>query len=265
MKNSCRLFFAYSIDAPWPSSYPEGRLIAEEGRHITVAFLGNCDPNALLQNLHMTPLPHLSISPVGIADRILFLPKDAHRVASYHVDWLEKKSLLEDYANTLGQWLKALGYSVDARPWLSHVTIARAPFKTEEWESSFEPLPCAMRALTLYESMGNLTYKPLWSHSWLLPFEEFEHTADIAFRIRGSSLKELFLHAQYALAFKFPPLLSFVQEGNPSNIDEIIINLNELVMRADCAIGCPFKSVSFHGEIRQDKHNILIWEMIVDV
>ena len=35
---SKRLFFGFEVDAPWPS-LPEGRMIKEKDRHVTVAFL----------------------------------------------------------------------------------------------------------------------------------------------------------------------------------------------------------------------------------
>ena len=33
-------FFAFSLEAPWPETFPEGRLLAAEDRHLTLAFLG---------------------------------------------------------------------------------------------------------------------------------------------------------------------------------------------------------------------------------
>jgi len=96
-------------------------------------------------------------------------------------------------------------------------------------------------------------------------FTELDHTADIAFRIFGESLEEIYLHAFAALSFKFIEFLTFLRpaEGIDS-IDEIVIRLNESIAYADQAFRCPYKAVSFHGGVVQDE-NILHWDMIVDV
>ncbi len=260
-----RLFFAFSVRAPWQNPLPQGRIINENSRHLTVAFLGNCDPDQLKKNIQSTPLPPMQIGCVGIGDKILFLPEKTPRVVCYHVDWLNKQNLLESYAHTLTIWLKNLGYAIDERPWTSHVSVARTPTHFQEWQQSFHPFPFAIQGLHLYESMGNLNYVPRWSHQLVPPFEEFEHTADIAFNIRGNTVEDIFLHAQFALAFNFPMILNFIKPFVPHNLDDIVMALNELVAIADQEVGCPFKSVSYHGEIKELPDKTLFWEMIVDV
>lgn len=48
------------------------------------------------------------------------------------------------------------------------------------------------------------------------------------------------------------------------SIEDIVIDLNELVTEADQKWGCPFKAVSFHGNI-QENEELPYWKMIVDV
>jgi RNA 2',3'-cyclic 3'-phosphodiesterase len=110
-----------------------------------------------------------------------------------------------------------------------------------------------------------LEYQSLWEIPLLSPFEEFEHTADIAFLVRGTTPQELHRNAQLALAFKFPKILPFFSKRLQDTLDEIIIALNEMVGKADAECGCPFKAVSFHGQIKAEEENLLHWEMIVDV
>ena len=47
--------------------------------------------------------------------------------------------------------------------------------------------------------------------------------------------------------------------------DEIIIQLNEKISLWDAESGCPFKAVSFSGEITKKENGLLHWEMIIDV
>ena len=165
----------------------------------------------------------------------------------------------------LSDWLKAMGYPIDERPFFPHITIARAPFDIKDWLAHFDPLPFFVKAIHLYQSLGNLHYQSIWESPLIPPFEEFEHTADIAFLVRGNTPQELHLNAQIALAFKFPPLVNFLSTILQDSLDEIIISLNEIVAKADMELGCPFKAISFHGKIIKDPYQILHWEMIVDV
>ena len=196
---------------------------------------------------------------MGWCDRLLFIPEEHPKVAAYHIEWLHGD--LAPLHAALQQWLSL----TDKRAFLPHVTVARSPFDREEWRETFEEFPIALRAIHLYESRGHLTYVPLWTYPLLLPFEELEHTADIAFLIRGESLSALFAHAQIALSFKFPEFLRYF-----SRVCSQIFrradhwSSTKGISLADQEIGCPFKAVSFHGEILQ-KEGLLLWEMIVDV
>jgi 2'-5' RNA ligase len=264
-EDSRRLFFGAQTEAPWPKEYPPARMIPEEVRHLTLAFLGHDSFSKLKTLLSSAPLPSFLIGPAGIAKEVIFLPPERSRVAALTTDWLHSKEGLNVYQKKLGEWLVSHGYSLDQRPFFPHISVARPPFDKEEWKLAFSPLPFFVKAIHLYQSMGNLEYTSLWSCPLISPFEEFEHTADIAFHIRGMSIEELHSHAQLALAFKFPLLVNHFTSNWCDTFDEMVISLNELISLADAEFGCPFKAVSFHGTIQPGEHNILNWEMIVDV
>ena len=258
-----RLFFALEVAAPWPEAFPKGRLLEEGCRHMTLAFLGQVPYDSLKALLPQLPLPSFQLGPVGRFDRCLFLPQRRPRVVAWEVHWYGGERLLA-YQKLLSGWLRKHGCSIEERLFLSHVTLARWPFDKEGWSRLSYQLPMIGRAIHLYESLGNLRYEPRWSFALTPVFEEISHTADLAFKIRGENNQQLFLHAQLALAFSFPPFLSFVAEGSPQSIEEIILELNGLVSRADAVIGVPFKAVSYHGNV-VDCEGVLEWEMIVDV
>jgi 2'-5' RNA ligase len=263
--DSKRLFFGAQVQAPWPKEYPSARLIPEETRHLTLAFLGQNSVSKLAQALPSIPQPSFAIGPSGIARALIFLPLEKNRVVALSTDWLGDSAKLNSYQKELLDWLQSLGYPLDKRPFFPHITLGRAPFDKKQWQEYFIPLPFFIKAIHLYQSLGQLRYESLWESSLLSPFDEFEHTADIAFLIRGHSIQELHRHAQLALAFQFPLLIKFYTYQLQNSLEEIIISLNEIVAMADAEFGCPFKAVSFHGTIKSIEHNILLWEMIVDV
>lgn len=263
--DSARLFFGAHVEAPWPKDYPPGRMISEETRHITLAFLGNHSLPDLLKILSSAPKPPFMLGPGGIANELVFLPPEKSRVAALAVQWLDPLSEFNTYQSSFALWLKNNGYPLDQRPFFPHLTVARSPFDKQAWEKHFTPLPLFVKAIHLYQSMGDLEYKSLWELPLLPPFEEFEHTADIAFHVRGTSMQQLHQNAQLALAFKFPQLTLCFSQHLQNSLSEIIISLNQIVGEADRRFGCPFKAVSFHGNVRTDEKSLLHWEMIVDV
>jgi RNA 2',3'-cyclic 3'-phosphodiesterase len=262
-----RLFFALEVQAPWPVPLPAGRRLDEAQRHMTFAFLGQTDYNLLKEALERFPKPPFKVGLVGKFDQCLFLPEQHPRVVAWHVEWLEGKEQLEPYQQHFIAWLQELGFNPDARRgFLPHVTLCRAPFNPHPWKKSFSPLPMMTHSLHLYESLGGLRYQPIWTYPLPAPFREIEHTADIAFQITGESLAQLQLHALIALAFKCPALLGELNRmAQPENLDDLIIHLNESVGQIDAKKGCPFKAVSFHGEVKELENGVLQWEMIVDV
>lgn len=260
-----RLFFGVEVHAPWPSELPTGRLLVEEVRHITFAFLGNVHYQEVLDLLPDLPRPNFRVGMVGQFDDCLFLSPRHPRVVAWHVKWLEESARLVEYQKVLADYLRSNNFTIDERKFLAHVTVARRPFDMAKWQKAFQPLPVMTGSIHLYESVGNLVYEPRWTLPLYLPFEELSHTADIAFRVRGESLWQLQLHAAVALSFKFPELLKHQSNMQPQSLDDVVINLNESVSSADAEVGAPFKAVSFSGQAKSIEEGVLEWEMIVDV
>ncbi|MBA3238004.1 MAG: hypothetical protein H0T62_06590 [Parachlamydiaceae bacterium] len=261
------LFFGLEAIAPWPHSFPKGRLIHEHERHATLAFLGKVSLDKISPLLSSFPKPEFKVGLTGIFDKKLFLPQRHPHVVSWHIDFFEVFVSLENYQKQISNWLIENGFSPQSHEegWLPHVTLARQPFDQDAWNEAFMALPVFFNAIHLYESVGDLRYSSLWSLPLPFPWTEIEHTADIAFIIRGETLQQVYRHAILALAFRFPQLLSYMPASCDLNsLDDVIILLNEAVSLADQAVGCPFKAVSFHGELENFDH-ISYWEMIVDV
>lgn len=258
------LFFALEVQAPWQPIPDDGRIIAKNHRHITLAFLGPVDFKRLQPHLPSLPEAPFRIAPTGIFTDILFLPDRHPNVASFAAKFFD--DAVELWQKTLADTLTMLGIPPHHHkgPFLPHVTLSRAPKHLAAWKETFQKLPFFTPSFHLYESLGQSTYNPLWTKHFLPPFEEFEHTADVAFIIRGQSFNELYQNGALALAFSFPPLVAFMEKKSLFSLDEVIMELNLLLTTADIAIGAPFKAVSFHGEAKEES-GILTWEMIVDV
>lgn len=264
MKDEKRLFFAAETIADWPCEFPSGRILDEENRHFTLAFLGSTSLPQLLEKMKTIPTPSFHVGIGGYSKDWIFLPHDQPRVIAVEVETFSDDLVI--YQKTLADWLKQQGYlQKENRPFLPHITVARGSFDIEEWKKIPCLIPFYISSITLMESLGNSNYKPLWKYPLTPPFEEIEHTADIAFLIRGKTIQDLWLHAQLALAFKFPPLISFFsKEKEFTSLDTVIAALNGLIARADLEIGVPFKAVSYHDELTYHS-NHLEWKMIVDV
>lgn len=260
-----RLFIGMEVVAPWPEDLPEGRILREEDRHLTLAFLGETDASHLLSFLNSFPKPAFPMGIGAIFDRPLFLPQRDPHVAAWHIRFLEEEESFLAFQKNLTAWLKEGGLTPKEKKgdFLAHVTVARSPFVVHEWKETFQKLPLYLKDIHLCESLGHSKYQILWKYERVAPFEEFEHTADIAFRVRGIDWAGLYLHAQLALSFHFPRLAALFDSSEVRNIEEIVTSLNEMIFRADAKWGCPFKAVSFHGEMQ--KREFWEWEMIVDV
>ena len=255
-----RLFIGLSVEAPWPHSYPKGRVLEESGRHITLAFLGN----GKILDLKSFPKPHFQLGQAALASSVVFLPKFKPRVVAYQIDWVSGEKEVIAYRQELYKWLEPQGYSLDKRPFDPHLTMARSPFVEREWEAHFQPLPLVVTGIHLYESIGSLRYPTIFSVPLTPIFEEFEHTADIAFHIRGRNCQELYDHAALAMSFEFPLFLQYRKEVTPSTLDEVVKFLNQMVSACDRDHGCPFKAVSYHGKLHEE-NEWMNWEMVIDV
>ncbi|MFZ0565768.1 MAG: hypothetical protein WAM28_06250 [Chlamydiales bacterium] len=261
-----RLFIGVEVKAPWPLELPSGRIIEESHRHLTLAFLGKTDYEKLQKSLNSFPLPTFKVGVVGKFDQCLFLPPRHSRVVAWHIEWFDEKNPLKHFYDMLIQWLQKEGLNPDTRHSFSpHVTLCRSPFNETAWKKAFTILPLFLKDIHLYESLGSSKYQSLWSYPLLTPFQEIEHTADIAFNVFGESFDELYRNALTALAFKFPPLIPFAtREEGLKSLEDVVMALNNIVYCADKEIGCPFKAVSFHSDLEK-KENIFKWVMIIDV
>lgn len=261
-----RLFFALQAEAPWTLLTPpsRGRILAEEVRHMTLVFLGNVDEALVLNALpSMPPLPY-PLGMTAVMDKIVFLPKRHPRVVAATI---KAERDFTPYVRSLEAWLLKAGLSVDIREeFLPHITIARAPLDFKGWRQGFVRLPVVLSHLNLYESLGQLNYRPVQRWSLPPPFEEIEHTADIAFLVRALTLPQLYDHALVALAFSSPEILAFKSEDafTFASLDEVISGLNHAIAHLDAKMGSPFKAVSYHGHVAR-QGDLLLWEMIVDV
>lgn len=264
--NLKRLFFGWEISAPWPLKTPPGRVLDEHCRHFTLAFLGQTDFSKLSGLLPSFPPPPFRVDRTGRFTECQFFPPRRHNVAAWNIAWFDPEEPIKQYQKQLSEWLVLEDLmQEESREWHPHATLCRRPFNAAKWVQSFQSIPFSAKHIHLYESLGNLKYASIWSYPLISSFEELDHTADIAFRINGESIEELYNHAFTALAFKFPPLLAYFKPiGDIEGIDDIIIRLNEYIAYADQDLGCPFKAVSFHGSIEKN-NNILQWDMIVDV
>lgn len=259
-----RLFFGFQIRCPWPEELPSGRILLEENRHLTLAFLGDVSMPDLEILLPFFPKPSFSIGLAGIFDEPIFLPPRSPRAAAWHVNWYKNKQEWERYSTQVIEWLKQQSLPhKHQNKLLPHVTIARRPFTIHEWRDSFRPLPMFLGDLHLCQSLGSSRYETCWTYPVLPPFEEISHTADLAFLIRGTDYSDLFFNAQLALSFHFPQLISYFLFIKVASLEEIIRCLNQIIAKVDEHEGAPFKAVSFHGAIKQGP--IYEWEMIVDV
>lgn len=264
-----RIFYGLEIKAPWPENLPDGRFLLESDRHMTLAFIGNVDYEEIAPILKNSPLPQRTVGVGGVFNEGLLLPPRHPRCVSWHIDYLTGTDQTIAYQKQLTDYLvqqSLLSEKESKRPFLPHVTICRKPFLVNQWKKAFSPLPLMATNLHLYESTGKLRYEPIWTYHMLPPLEEIDHTADIAFRIRGETAEEVFLHACLALAFEHPPFLPYIPRNESfTTVDDIIITLNELITKIDSEEGCPFKAVSFHGSLEKSTNGTLAWEMIVDV
>lgn len=257
MHGARRLFFAFSLETPWPETFPEGKLLAAEDRHLTLAFLGYRKEEEIPGLLAGVPPFTAPIAPTGRFSDCLFLPEQKPRVAAWEAEWLSGECEVRE-------WHKLLSPN-EKEEFLYHATICRAPKSLASWMEAFIPLPFYASAIHLYESLGESRYKSMWSQELLAPFTELPHTADIAYLVRGRNWGELYLHGVLALSFLFPPILDELERDLSCNdFLEMIAAINRALSRADAKWAAPFKAVSYAGSVVQ-KEGYTEWEMIVDV
>jgi RNA 2',3'-cyclic 3'-phosphodiesterase len=262
-----RIFFGLDINAPWKESEPSGRYIDKSLRHITLIFVGEVADEKVNSIIPILPTPSFKISPSGIFDKVLALPYKHPNVISYEAHFYTYLEELKNYKNSLLSFLEENGISlkVQYKDFLPHASLCRRPFVISEWKKEFSKLPFFGTRVVLYESLGNSVYRTLWSYDFIPPFSEIDHTADIAFDIRGENFFQLYANGFIALSFADEKLAGYFLENEKiENLDDVIISLNKIVTNLDTQIGSPFKGVSFQSNLKH-KDNFLEWEMIVDV
>jgi 2'-5' RNA ligase len=263
-----RFFFGLELECPWPSLEPKGRVIQSADRHVTLAFLGEQEEEELLFLLKEVPADTLSISPSGIFTKCLFLPTRYHHCVSWEIEWKTENEPIHTFTNNLHSWLVKKLKSMPQKKGEVHfhTTVCRRPFQEKEWKKAFKPLPVIAKALHLFESLGHSKYLSRWQRAFFLPVVEIDHTADIAFLIRGKTLQDIYTNAQIALAMNFPQFIPYFEwEDTIHSLDECIAKLNQIVAKVDSALGSPIKAISYHGELIQKNTTIYEWEMIIDV
>ncbi len=261
-----RLFFGFDVYAPWPAELPSGRVLDPSDRHMTIAFLGSVSYSKIADLLPNFPKPPFNVGLTGFFDKCLCLPEHHPHVIAWRMGCWSEYSIVEEYQMRCIKWLREKEFFLShADSFLPHVTLCRSPFVVNHWKKSFASIPFYIKDLHLYESLGNSKYQPIWTVPLQAPFEELDHTADMAFLIRGGSINQIYHHAYAALSFHYPLLNSYTAiEVKLEKIEDVVTALNTQVSRVDQEIGCPFKAVTFHGDLLQDEHGFK-WEMIVDV
>lgn len=262
-----RLFLGFDVSCHWTYEPDDHQMISHKNRHVTMAFLGRQDVEKLLKALKTLSIFPFSISPAGFFDACLTMPSAHPTVIAWKMHVLTSGKALFAFHATLLKWLDEKKIVCDAKhkELFAHVTVSRNLEMAASWQEGFQPIPFLLTAFHLYESLGDSQYRKLWSRMLLPAFEEIEHVADMGYRIRGKTLRDVYLHAQLALAHYDPNVLKFITGPlKMANLDEIIYSLNQVLTKMDIEMGSPFKAISYHGNLRENE-GVLEWEMIIDV
>jgi hypothetical protein len=164
------------------------------------------------------------------------------------------------YCQSLSEW------TLKKTQILPHISISRNPFNENSWKNFPCQIPFFIRGVALFNSLGHSTYELLWQKKSQAPFEEIQHTADIAYQICGQTFSQILYHATLALAFSFPAFTRYLSSSiSCSSIEEVIGLLNSWVAKIDTEEGIGLKAVSYHATVQLREDNLLYWTMIVDV
>jgi 2'-5' RNA ligase len=131
----------YQMQCQWPST---ARLIDPGRQHITLAFLGNIEDTAEVQLI--SALAGVPMSPLYL--RLTRAEMFSNGAAVLRV---EENRALEHLQGDLCALVRSLGLSVDSKPWLPHVTIAR------------EAAGCVLSREPLAIEWDSLQFSLVWS------------------------------------------------------------------------------------------------------
>jgi 2'-5' RNA ligase len=239
MNKSMRLFLALKVRAPWPKESFKGKMIQEEFRHITLAFLGQTNEETyleLIKDLKKVKLPPFAL--FGYFDHFLPLPKSSPRLLSWHATFSYDEKEIYAFAEEMKLFFKERGLlKKEDKAWLPHVSICRKPFDFLSWKKSFKPLPFYATDLCLYEAIGNLKYREVLKRPLLTPFS-FANEKEV--HIKAKTHEELYLHTLSAMSF-------IKQEILPQDSKKLILESGEFEhllnkkMREMIAKGYDFK------------------------
>lgn len=247
MASKRRLFLAFEVCFPELEGLPQGRVIARKDLHMTLAFLGHLPWEQVSKDMEDLPRPKFSVSPAGMFEKVLFLPQKKPRVVAWSASWQSQQNNILLYQQQLTSWLKGRGYPLEKRKFLPHVTVARAPFSQQEWEESFLPWPVFAKSLHLYETVGNLCYEPVWTHSLQVPFEKEPGLL----KIYGESFEDLFSHSFIALVMEN---IHKLNRNDAAELTQAIACVREQLRPA-------FEKLKNSKQVKNVGDGVLCWEI----
>lgn len=129
--------------------------------HLTVSFIGETDRISDIRKLTKTVAQKHSPFSLNITAAGSF------RKGNREILWVgsEPEKRLTDLAADMAQTLTENVFSVDRRPIVPHITLAREAIVADKTETVFIPIEVEVNSLTLFQSTrinGKLTYLPLF-------------------------------------------------------------------------------------------------------
>ena len=187
---------------------------------------------------------------------------------AWHVKWFDEEYDLGTYQKELADWLEDNDFKVRLNPkgFLPHVTLSRRPFKYHEWREAFQVLPVIIKDFQLYESVGKLRYKPLWSYHLPEPFVINKTETEYQLTLRGENLLQLFHHCLTALAFKHPEILRrYREEVSINELSDVVSNINTIIEKARKKISLPYSMLESVSEPANNGDGVLTWDVILPI
>ncbi|MFA5935296.1 MAG: RNA 2',3'-cyclic phosphodiesterase [Patescibacteria group bacterium] len=134
-----------SLQRNWEQSdHPseDMRVLEPESRHLTLAFLGEVSPDNRLA-LEILISKAMERPPKGSFSFVTFetFPPKAPIIITAKLDISDAPSW-PDFVDRLRDMVSVAAPSVDRKPWMAHVTVARSRKAIlPAWNESFDPIP----------------------------------------------------------------------------------------------------------------------------